>query len=305
MISPFLALLLATAPKPAHNKPAAAPAPAAEKPPEPEFHWKPGPATLPLGHALTMDLPADDVFLAPPEAGKLMEKLGNLHNENLMGLVMGKDEQKNWIVTIRYSEEGYVADDEKLDADNLFKTIKDGTEEANEERKQKGFPALHIKNWTEEPRYEKDVHHVVWGLLAQSESADDPGTVNFNTRILGRKGFAALNLLTTPDQIEADKPAVASLLSVTSFDSGSRYEDFDKKTDKKAEYGLAGLILGGGGLMAAAKIGLFAKAGKIILALILAGKKLIILAVAGAAAAFKRLFGKKDGSLPAPPPPGT
>ena len=121
------------------------------------------------------------------------------------------------------------------------------------------------------------MHHVVWGLLAQSDEADDPGTVNFNTRILGRKGYASLNLLTTPDLIAGDKPSVASLLSVTSFDTGARYEDFDKKTDKKAEYGLAGLILGGGGLMAAAKLGLFAKLGSILLA----AKKLIVLAIAG------------------------
>ena len=308
MLTALLLLSLAN-----HHTKAAAPAasdsaqaPAADgQRPEPKLHWKVGPQQLALGHDLTMALPDTDVFLAPPEAGQLMEKMGNLHNDNLLGVVMAKDEKQSWIVTIRYFDEGYIADDDKIDTDGLFKSIQEGTEAGNKERQDKGFPALHIQSWTEEPRYEKDVHHLVWGLLAKSDAEGDQGTVNFNTRVLGRKGYASLNLLTAPEALAADKPAVAQLLNVTSFDPGARYEDYNKATDKKAEYGLAGLILGGGGLMLAAKAGLF---GKFILPILLAAKKLIIVIFAGGAAWLRRIFGKKNQALPpipptSPPPP--
>ena len=57
-------------------------------------------------------------------------------------------------------------------------------------------------------------------------------------------------------------------------------------TDKVAAYGLAALI--GGGI--AAKTGLIAKA----VALLIAGKKAVILALAGVGAGIKRLLGKKQ-----------
>jgi uncharacterized membrane-anchored protein len=249
-----------------------------------------------------MDLPEKDSFLAPPEAGQLMEKLGNFHNEDLLGLVVSNDEKSTWLVTIRYDDAGYVKDTEKIDADELLTAIKDGTEEGNKEREAHGFKPLHVTAWSETPRYDRSVHHLVWALLANS---DDGDSVNFNTRVLGRKGIVSLNLVCDPPDLEASKPEVATLLQGTAFKRGSRYEDFDSKTDKIAEYGLAGLILGGAGLGAAklVKIGLLAKFWKVILAALIAGKKAIFLAVAGAAAFMKRLFSRKGRAPAAPPPP--
>ena len=90
----------------------------------------------------------------------------------------------------------------------------------------------------------------------------------------------------------------AALLGATRFKPGARYEDFNEKTDKVAEYGLIGLILGGAGLGAAklVKVGLLAKFGKTILALLIAGKKAVVVALAGAAAFLKRLFGGKKNT---------
>jgi uncharacterized membrane-anchored protein len=62
--------------------------------------------------------------------------------------------------------------------------------------------------------------------------------------------------------------------------SSKRYADFDSTTDKVAEYGLTGLVLGGAGvgLAKAAKIGLLAKFGKVLIGLLVAGKTFIVLA---------------------------
>jgi uncharacterized membrane-anchored protein len=269
------------------------------------FHWKAGPQSIDLGHDISLALPERDSFLGVPEAGQLLEKLGNFHNDNLLGVVVGNDEKSTWFVTIRYDEEGYVKDTESIDANELLTAIKEGTEEGNKEREAHGFKPLHVSAWSEPPRYDRAVHHLVWALRA---SSDDGDSVNFNTRVLGRRGIVSLNLVCDPEELAADKPEVATLLEGTGFQRGARYEDFNSKTDKMAEYGLAGLILGGAGLGAAklVKIGLLAKFWKVIVAALIAGKKAIFLAIAGAAAFFKRLFGRKNkasASAPAATPP--
>jgi uncharacterized membrane-anchored protein len=264
--------------------------------------WKPdfGPKKIELGHEVVMDLPDGFLYLDPPQAKKLMERNGNLWNDDLLGVVASRQEA-SWLVTIRYTEDGYVKDDEaeKLDAEEIFNAIKEGTDEANKERTQRGFDPLHVLGWSESPRYERSRHHMVWALRAKTDK-DPEESVNFNTRVLGRKGFVALNLIDGASSIEAAKPAAATLLAATSFKPGSRYEDFNAKTDKVAEYGLAALVLGGAGLGALklVKVGLLAKFGAKILALLFALKKAIVLLVMAALAFVKRLFGGKEAAAP-------
>jgi uncharacterized membrane-anchored protein len=115
---------------------------------------------------------------------------------------------------------------------------------------------------------------------------------------LGRTGFVSLNLLTDKQHLAEYKPAGATLLAATAFMPGKRYEDFNSSTDKVAEYGLTGLVLGGAGvgLAKAAKIGLLAKFGKGLIALLIAGKKVIVVGAIALFAALKKIFGKKDAT---------
>jgi uncharacterized membrane-anchored protein len=82
--------------------------------------------------------------------------------------------------------------------------------------------------------------------------------------------------------------------------AGSRYAEW-RQGDKVAKYGLTALIAGGAGA-AAMKLGLFGKLWKFALGIVLALKKLLIVAVAGAVAFAKKLFGKrKEDDPPATP----
>lgn len=293
LLVPSAALAAPPAKKPA---PAATAAPsasaAADAPPvpKPEFAWREGPQKVELGHDLDVDLPEQYAFLGLPDAKRLMEKNGNFHNENLLGVVVSTKETASWFVTLRYEEAGYIKDDEKIDADELLKVIKEGTEEANKERVARGFDALHVTGWLDPPKYDKAAHHLVWALNASSAKG---ASVNYQTRVLGRRGFLALTLVTNPAEFAGDKPEAGMLLGVTHYRSGSRYEDFVAGKDKVAEYGLMGLVLGGAGFGAAklVKVGLLAKFGKGLLAILVAGKKAIVALFVGAAALLKRLFG--------------
>jgi uncharacterized membrane-anchored protein len=268
------------------------PAPSAVPGDQKPLPWKPGPATIELGQDLVLELPEKDLFLAPPDAARLLERGGTLHNENLLGLVVPMSDDDHWFVTIRYEPEGYVKDDDKVDADELLKALREGNEEANEERKQKGFAPLALDGWSDPPRYDKSPHHLIWGLKVSSEGEQ---SINYNTRVLGRRGWVAVNLVSDVATLERFKPEGRKVLDATKFKPGARYEDFDTKTDKVAEYGLVGLVLGGAGLGAAklVKIGLIAKFWKVILGVIIAGKKALILAAAAVVAFFKRIFGRK------------
>lgn len=276
----------------AQGKGEAAAAEGAEAP-GPRLPWQPGPKPLDLGHGVKLDLPEGFAFLAQPEAGKLMEKMGNLHNEDMLGLVVSQDEKAEYVVTINFEDGGHIKDDESLDSEELLDAIREGEEEYNEERKKLGFSAIHAAGWDEQPHYDKQKHQLIWGLMVE---ASDGGSINYNTRILGRSGFVSLNLLTDKQHLAEYKPAGTLLLSKMSFEPGKRYEDFNASTDKVAEYGLTGLVLGGAGLglAKAVKIGLLAKFGKGLIALLIAGKKVIVGLLIAAGAALRSLFKKKN-----------
>src|SRR5256885_623530 len=231
-----------------------------------------------------------------PEADKFLQKNGSFDNQGVLGVVLSADPAQQWGVIISYDEPGHVDDNEKIDAPKLLDSIREGTEEMNKERVKNGFSELHVGDWSELPHYDKAVHRLVWGLPATSERGT---TINYNTRVLGRRGVVSLNLLSDPTRFSVEKSNAATLLAATTFKTGARYEDFNKKTDKVAEYGLMGLILGGAGLGAAklVKIGLLAKFGKGLIALLLAGKKLIVglfvLIAAGGSSDFRQ--GEKSG----------
>jgi uncharacterized membrane-anchored protein len=291
----------AKAPAPAASA-AASPsedAPSDDQPSEPRLPWQVGPSKIDLGHDLSLDLKAEHRFLPSKEAAKVLEQMGSFHNDNLLGVVTNRTPE-DWFAVIRYEAEGYIKDDESIDANELLSAIREGTDEANKERVEKGFKALRIDGWSEAPRYEKTAHHLVWAL----DVSDDEGkSVNFNTRILGRRGYVSINLVTSPQELAGYKPQASAILASTTFSKGARYEDFDNKTDKVAEYGLAGLVLGGAGLAAAklVKVGLLAKFSKVIIAALIAGKKAIIAAAVAVVALVKKFFGQKKTEAAGPP----
>lgn len=258
----------------------------------PALPWQAGPVALQLEHGVKLDLPAGYEFLAQPHAGQVMEKLGNLYNENLLGLIISSSENDDYFVTLRYDEEGFIKDDEEVDGAEILEAMQEGEDEYNEERKKAGFEPIHAAGWEEPPRYDKAQHHLVWGLIVSSTDGD---SINYNTRMLGRRGYVSVNLVTDRGHLASHKPVAAVLLKATSFEAGSTYEDFDSSTDKVAEYGLTGLILGGAGLGLAkvAKVGLLAKFGKLILAGLIAGKKVVAVAVIALIAFVKKLMGRK------------
>jgi uncharacterized membrane-anchored protein len=219
-----------------------------------------GPADIALGEQAQLKLPANMVWIPQPAAGKMMQAMGNGHSDRLLGLIFPTNEGQDWMVVAQFESSGYIKDDDakNWNIDDLFKSLQEGTEAANEERKRRGFPEIEIIGWVEKPTYDATHHRLVWSMSAKDKGA--PGQtgagINYNTYALGRDGYITLNLITSLPQVGQDKAHAGALLSALSFKDGKRYADFDASTDRTAEYGLAALVGG----VAAKKLGFFALA---------------------------------------------
>jgi len=259
-----------------------------------------GPAEVMLKDQARLALPAARMWVPQPVAGKILEAMGNRPGPRLLGLVYPLAEADDWIVVAEYEPAGYVKDDDARDwnADDLLKSLKDGTAAANKERKSRGFPEIEVTGWAEKPAYDATTHRLVWAALAAHVGQQSgPTIVNYNTYALGREGFVSLNLLTDSAHLDADKAHARELLGRLEFVNGKRYADFDSKTDHVAEYGLAALVAG----VAAKKLGLLALIGVAAVKL----WKIGLLALVGAGAFWPRLrarfAAKKDAPLPPAP----
>lgn len=251
---------------------------------------KTGPAEIPLKNQGTMKLPAGYVFIPQPQAGQVLKAMGNGDDPSRLGLIFpGGDSQ--WMVVPRYIDAGYVKDDEARDwkSKEMLEGMKAGAEETNKERAARGIPEMEIIGWVQQPQYDAASHRLVWSIESKDKGAPagENNGINYNTFVLGREGYISMNLVTSKNSLEQDKPAAAELLAATSFNDGKKYSDFNSSTDKVAEYGIAALVGG----IAAKKLGLFA----VIAAFVAKFFKVIAIAAFGGLAALGKLFkGKKD-----------
>lgn len=218
-----------------------------------------GPANVALLDLAELRIPAGMVFIPKNEGSRILRALGNtISADGMTGVIMGVNDGDSWIVVVRRVDQGHIRDDEAKDwnTDELLRNIKANTEEANTDRKARGFPQLDVAGWIEKPTYDASQHRLVWSILARTEgvASGDPDGVNYNTFALGRDGFFSLNMITDSSRVEKDKEIAKTLLSNLSWLPGKSYADFDESTDKVAAYGLAALVGG----VAAKKLGLFA-----------------------------------------------
>ncbi len=257
---------------------------------------KTGPVDVPLASQGTLKLPANYLFIPQPNATQVLNAMGNPGSDKrLQGLVFPVD-RDSWFMIVRFESAGYVKDDDAKDwnADDLLNSYREGTEEANKERKKMGVPELEILGWSEKPVYDAATHRLVWAMSSKERGGNAAygQVVNYNTYALGREGYFTLNLVTDLAELPKHKTHAAAMLSALDFNDGKRYADFNSSTDRVAEYGLAALVAG----VAAKKLGFFALA----LAFLAKFAKIGFLAVAAFGAGIFKIFGKKKKNVETP-----
>ncbi len=251
------------------------------------LNFQQGQVVLPGGMA-TLNIPESFRYLDPTDAQRVLELAwGNPSGAGTLGMLfptnIGVVSENSWGVVITYEEDGYVSDEDadSINYDDLLKSMKEQTVEENKERQKLGYESIELVDWAAAPFYDKNAHKLYWAKeIAFGE--DTEHTLNYNIRVLGRKGVLVLNAVSGINQFDTVEREMAQVLDFTDFNSGYQYGEYNPKTDKKAAYGLAALVAGG----VAAKVGLFTK----LFAGLLAAKKLLIAGIIGLGAFMSRLF---------------
>ena len=247
-----------------------------------------------LQHGLaTLNLPSNFRYLGPDDAERVLhDAWGNPPSEKTLGMIVpaegGVLGDESWGVVVTYEEEGHVEDKDAdtINYTKLLKQMKEESDEDDAERKKQGYAAMALVGWAEPPSYDKASHKLYWAKEFKPEGASE-NSLNYNIRVLGRKGVLVLNAVANMSQLNKVRTEMRQVTAFSDFDSGHRYVDFDSKLDKTAGYGLAALVAGG----AAAKLGLFGK----LFALLLAFKKLLVLGIGAVGVFITKLFrGKGD-----------
>jgi uncharacterized membrane-anchored protein len=237
--------------------------------------WKVGPSEGKIAGRATIAIPAKYMFLGAADTSKFLTLMRNLPRNDSYTFAPN---DLNWFAIFDFEDTGYIKDDEKIDADAVLQSLKEGNARGNEERKRRGYPALTLEGWFVPPFYDTGTKRLEWATKLSSEGGV---SVNYRIRLLGRAGVMSAVLVSDPDSLDKDIRVFKTALNDFSFDPGQQYSEY-RQGDKIAEYGLTGLIIGGAAA-AAAKTGLFKVIGKFGI-LIFAGAAAII------GGLFKRLF---------------
>jgi len=257
-----------------------------EKDPFAGIKLQKGPLAGKLEDLATIDVPESMEFISGRvESKKFIEATKNLSSNQEVGVLLPEDPDAGWWVVFEFDPIGYVKDDEKgsLDADTMLDSMKEGTKRDNKERKQRGWGELELVGWHTPPRYNATTQNLEWATRLRGSAGRED--VNYNVRLLGRRGVMSVTLVGDPDQMDQAVAALQKLLAGYKYTPEQSYASF-KTGDKIAEYGLTGLVVGGA-IAVAAKTGLLAKLWKFIL-----------LGAAAVGGALKKLFGGKKDDQP-------
>jgi uncharacterized membrane-anchored protein len=254
---------------------------------ESSLHYQTGKIAIGNGIA-TINVPSSFKYLGPSEAQYVIEDLwGNPKSDAPLGMLFSANSSATdaggYAFIITYDNMGYVKDNDadKIDYDDLLKEMKESNVKSNEERRKLNLFTMQLLGWAAKPYYDKETKVLHW---AKEFSVQDreTNTLNYDIRILGRKGVLTLQAVSDMDQLDSVNNHIGDVLKMVAFNEGNRYSDFDSNTDEVAAWTIGGLVAG----KVLAKVGFFA--------IIMKFLKFIILGIAIAGGAiWKFITGRK------------
>lgn len=265
-----------------------------------------GTITLPAAKA-TLTLGEAYYFLGAEDAKRvLVEGWGNAPAvvEGVLGMVFpaGKSPlDDTWGAVVTWVGDGYVSDADAANIDyaDLLQQLKAGEAEENRALAADGYATSTLVGWARQPSYDPVRHNLIWAKEIAFAGSDE-NTLNYDVRVLGREGVLSMNIVSSMSTLAAIEPEATKLMNTASFQPGAQYADYREGVDKKAAYGVGGLIAGGAALAVAKKVGLLG-----ILLLVLK-KGWVVIIIAGAAIwrwVSTLMGGKKGGDFSSPARP--
>jgi uncharacterized membrane-anchored protein len=237
----------------------------------------------------TLNIPKGFKFVNKEQANYIITKLwGNPPQNGVLGLLVPNNSSVlgglGYTFVVSYDAMGYVKDDDagKINYDDLLKDIKKDEEKENAERAKLGYSSMNIVGWAQKPFYDSKRKILHWAKEFEIDNDTSRHSLNYDIRILGRKGILSLNAVGSMEDLADVNKDIESVLAMAQFTEGNKYENFDSSIDEVAAWTIGGLVAG--------KV--LAKAG--ILALILKNIKLIAIgAIALFGTIWKKITGRK------------
>lgn len=240
------------------------------------------------GDIAHLDLDKQFNYLSPEDTRRVLEEAWqNPPGELTLGMIIPAQHSvldvEGWGVVIEYSDDGHISDDDAnaIDYSELLSEMQSEEEATNEQRRAAGYPATHIVGWAAPPYYDAANHKLHWAQEINFDGSSE-NTLNYKVRVLGREGYLLMNAVGGMSQLDELSRNMGQILETTNFNNGHQYNDFDPKYDKVAAYGIGALVAG----KLAAKAGLFAKLGALLIAL----KKFAIFIFIGIAALLRKVY---------------
>lgn len=254
-----------------------------------------------------LNVPKGFKFLNAEQSQFILHDIwGNPARPDVIGMLFpengGPYADSNYAFVITYKDDGYVKDEDadKINYDEMLKDMQSAEKKANAERAKMGYGSIHIVGWAQKPYYDKTTKVLHWAKELHF-SGEESNTLNYDIRILGRKGVLSMNAVASMSELGMVKRDINKVLNIAEFTEGNKYTDFNSSIDKVAAWGIGGLIAG----KVLAKTGVVAAAGVGIFKFL----KIIIIGIGALFAGFFKFFKKKKEDqpyvyeqTPAPPP---
>lgn len=240
----------------------------------------------------TLKVPKGFRYLDAEQSRYVLEELwGNPLDSSVMGMILPQNRgvlaEDSWAFIITYEEMGYVEDDDAddIDYDELLGEMKTDAVAENKQREEAGYVPIEIVGWASKPYYDDSKKVLHWAKEIHFGDSEE-NTLNYNVRILGRKGVLVLNAVSPMTELAEVEKNIAPVLSSFTYAEGTQYSDFDPELDQVAAWTIGGLVAG----KVLAKVGIFAGLLKYL--------KLIVVAVGAMGTAAWKWYRRKT-ELPA------
>lgn len=224
------------------------------------------------GAIAELNVPAGFKFLNKTQSNFILTDVwGNPPQTDVLGMLFPSNARlandSTYAFVISFEEMGYVKDKDanKLDYDDLLKDIQKEEPASNAKRAAAGYEPIHMVGWASKPYYDNVKKVLHWAKEMKFGTSED-NTLNYDIRVLGRKGVLSLNAVGAIYVLDDVKKDIDKVLGMASFTAGNRYQDFDSKSDNVAAWTVGGLVAG----KVLAKVGGFKALKFIILGLVAA-----------------------------------
>lgn len=203
------------------------------------------------GDFAKLNVPAGFKFLNAQQSQFVLHDLwGNPGDSTVLGMIFPESSNpytdSSYVFVVTFEDMGYVKDDDAkdMDYDALLKQMQEDEVEDNKQRVALGYSSIHMAGWAQKPFYDDKRKVLHWAKDLEFSDNEGRHTLNYDVRVLGRKGVLSLNAVASINELPLVKSNIDKILNMASFTEGNAYADFDDNTDKIAAYTIGGLVAG-------------------------------------------------------------